>query len=161
MIKKSAICAWTLPQSLDLREVVTHKAHEAWKQVGGTVLVEDTSLTFHALGQLPGPLIKWFLVSLDSAGMCQLLDGYDDRSATARVCVGLYDGTEHKLFEGERKGSIAATPRGAKGFGSDPIFIPEGSTKTWGEMDPEEQKQTSMRRIALKQLEEYVRASVG
>lgn len=148
-------------QSLDLREIVEHKAREAYRQVGTPVLVEDTSLIFHALGKLPGPLIKWFLTELDNEGLCQLLNGYADRSATASVCVGLYDGTELHIFEGERKGTIAESPRGERNFGWNPIFIPEGYTKTWGEMDLEEQKETSMRRIALKKLEEYLKLRIN
>ena len=48
-------------QSLDLAEVVRHKAMGAYKIIKTPVLVEDTSLTFESLGRLPGPLIKWFL----------------------------------------------------------------------------------------------------
>lgn len=143
-------------QSLDLHEIIEHKTKEAHKQLGGIVLVEDTSLVFKALGKLPGPLIKWFLTELDNAGLCKLLDGYKNRSAVAEVCFGLYDRKGLKIFEGEARGTIANTPRGERGFGWDPIFIPEGHTKTWGEMDPEEQKGTSMRRVALKKLEAYL-----
>lgn len=145
-------------QSLNLREIIEHKTREAHKQVGGLVLVEDTSLIFSALGRLPGPLIKWFLTELDNAGLCKLLDAYENRSAVAEVCFGLYDGKELKIFEGESRGTIAPVPRGGRGFGWDPIFIPEGRQKTWGEMDAEEQKDTSMRRIALKKLESYLKA---
>src|SRR5688572_11256576 len=62
-------------QSLDLREIVEHKAKDAFRQVGKPVLVEDTSLIFHALGRLPGPLIRWFLEELGNPGLCKLLDG--------------------------------------------------------------------------------------
>ena len=144
-------------QSLDLHEIVEHKAREAYKHTQSLVLVEDTSLTFHALGRLPGPLIKWFLTELDNGGLCKLLDGYDDRTARAQVCCGLYDGKKLHLFDGERKGTIAPSPRGERGFGWDPIFIPEGHEKTWGEMTIEEQKETSMRRIALKKLEIFLK----
>jgi len=58
-------------QSLDLKEIVEHKAKEAYKQIKKPVLVEDTSLTFSVLGKLPGPLIKWFLTELDNAGLCR------------------------------------------------------------------------------------------
>jgi non-canonical purine NTP pyrophosphatase (RdgB/HAM1 family) len=143
-------------QSLDLREIIEHKTREAYAQVGGVVLVEDASLTFNALGKLPGPLIKWFLTELNNDGLCKILDGYDDRSAVAEVCFGLYDGKELKIFEGHMDGSIATAPRGEKGFGWDPVFIPKGYEKTWGEMDVEEQKETSMRKIALEKLGEYI-----
>ncbi len=144
-------------QSFDLKEIVAHKAAEAYKKVNSTVLVEDTSLIFHAFGRLPGPFIKWFLTELDNGGLCKILDGYQDRGARAEVCFGLYDGKELKIFEGYADGSICSIPRGEKGFGWDPIFIPKGYEKTWGEMNHEEQKETSMRRIALKKLEAYLR----
>ncbi len=144
-------------QSLDLKEIVERKAREAHKEIGGIVLVEDTSLIFNALGRLPGPLIKWFLGELDNTGLCTLLDGYEDRTALAACMFGLYDGETLRVFEGSIEGSIVPTPKGGHGFGWDPIFIPKGHTKTWGEMDTEEQKTTSMRRIALKKLETHLR----
>jgi non-canonical purine NTP pyrophosphatase (RdgB/HAM1 family) len=144
-------------QSLDLAEIVAAKAKVAFEHIGQPVLVEDTSLRFGALGKLPGPLIKWFLQELDNDGLCSLLNGYIDRSAIAEVLFGYYDGVHMKLFDGAIAGTIAAEPRGERGFGWDPIFIPNGWNKTWGEMDMEEQKQTSMRRIALKKLEAYIR----
>ena len=144
-------------QSLDLHEIIKHKTKEAFKKVGGLVLVEDTSLTFNALGKLPGPLVKWFLTELDNDGLCKILNSYDDRSALAEVCFGLYDGKELKMFEGQMEGTVSASPRGERGFGWDSVFIPKGHEKTWGEMDAEEQKETSMRRIALKKLEEYLK----
>lgn len=144
-------------QSLDLKEIAGHKAREAYKQVQSPVLVEDTSLVFRALGRLPGPLIKWFLEELDNEGLCRLLDGYQDRSAQATVCFCFYDGKALETFEGEMAGTIASSPKGERGFGWDPIFIPEGKIKTWGEMDIEEQKETSMRSIALKKLEDYLK----
>jgi non-canonical purine NTP pyrophosphatase (RdgB/HAM1 family) len=144
-------------QSLDLHEIIEHKTREAFKQVGGVVLVEDTSLTFKAFGKLPGPLIKWFLTELNNEGLCKILNPYEDRTALAEVCFGLYDGSELKIFEGQTEGTIADMPRGERGFGWDPIFIPKGCGKTWGEMDTDEQKNTSMRRIALQKLEVYLK----
>lgn len=143
-------------QSLSLDEIIEHKAKSAYALVKGPVLVEDTSLVFHALGKLPGPLVKWFLQELDNGGLCHLLDGYTDRSATAAVLFGYYDGVKLLTFSGDCKGTIAAEPKGARGFGWDPIFIPKGHAQTWGEMTLDEQSDTSMRRIALKKLEGYL-----
>lgn len=143
-------------QSLDLREVTEHKAIEAYKHIQSSVLVEDTSLIFNALGKLPGPLIKWFRIELNAERLCKMLNGYDDRTALAQVCFGLYDGKKLEIFDGQMKGAIAKAPRGEEGFGWDSIFIPEGYQKTWGEMSIEEQKETSMRRIALKKLESFL-----
>ncbi|MBI3983696.1 non-canonical purine NTP pyrophosphatase [Candidatus Microgenomates bacterium] len=143
-------------QSLDLDEVVRHKAAEAYHQIGRTSLVEDTALTFHALGKLPGPLIKWFLKELDNAGLCKLLHGYDDRTATASVAFGLADGIKVRIFRADVSGTIADSPRGDSNFGWDPIFIPTGQAKTWGEMTLTEKSQTSMRKLACIKLQSYL-----
>lgn len=144
-------------QSLNLEKVTFFKAKEAFAKIKKPVLVEDTSLTFKALGALPGPLIKWFLHELGNDGICKLLDGFDNRSALAEVCFGFYDGKNLKLVKSKMPGMIAKKPRGKAGFGWDPIFIPEGYDKTWGEMSDEEQKKSSMRRVALQKLEEYLK----
>ena len=73
----------------DPMPTAAHKARAVYDSTG-TVLVEDSSLVFSALGKLPGPLIKWFLDELDNEGLTQLLNGYEDRSATARACFALY-----------------------------------------------------------------------
>ena len=52
---------------------------------------------------------------------------------------------------------IAEKPQGEMGFGWDPIFIPEGTTKTWANMSDDEKHQTSMRKIALRKLKEYLK----
>lgn len=145
-------------QSLDLEEVVRDKAERAFAILKSPVLVEDTSLIFPALGNLPGPLIKWFLTELGNEGLTRLLDG-KDRTAIARVLFGLHDGSTCHLFMGERRGSIAESPHGSMGFGWDPIFIPENCSKTWGEMSMAEQSDTSMRRGALQELHAFLIAN--
>lgn len=143
-------------QSLDLEEIVRDKAQRAYEIVKQPVLVEDTSLTFLALKKLPGPLIKWFLETLGNKGLCNLLNGYEDRRAVAEVCYGFVDDTGVQLFSAQQEGMIALEPRGEEKFGWDPIFIPHGCTKTRGEMDEQELQSTSMRPIALTKLKEYL-----
>lgn len=143
-------------QALDLREVVEHKARDAYEQVRKPVIVEDTSLVFHTLGRLPGPLIKWFLTELGTDGLCRLLDGFPDRRATASVLFGVYDGGGLQVFDGHAEGSIAPEPRGAENFGWDSMFIPQGAARTWGEMTTEEKWATSMRRQALEKLDAFL-----
>ena len=143
-------------QSLNLEEVAIHKAQEAYKIVHSPVMVEDTSLVFNALGSLPGTLVKWFLNALGNDGLARLLHGYNERFATARACFALYDETGVQTFMGEMEGTIALEPKGERGFGWDPIFIPKGYTETWGEMSADTQKETSMRKIALTKLQAYL-----
>lgn len=151
-------CQLDLPelQSLDPEEIVTHKAREAYKVINRPVLVEDSSLTFNALGRLPGPLIKWFLTELKREGLCQLLNSYSDRSARAEARFALYDGQTIHIFEGKVDGLIADAPRGQVGMGWDSIFIPEGCHESWGEMSEERLLATSMRQIALRKLKAFL-----
>jgi len=140
-------------QSLNPYEVVEAKVKSAYQIIGGPVLVEDVSLRFEAMGNLPGSLIKWFLQELDNEGLCRMLDGYQTRAAAAEVIFGYFDGGEVRYFGAEKFGEIATEPRGQAGFGWDPIFIPEGHTLTWGEMTAEQQAETSMRKLALYKLQ--------
>jgi len=143
-------------QSLDLEEIARHKVEEAFRQLQKPVLVEDVSLSFDALGELPGTLIKWFLTSLGNDGLCRLLEGYNNRSATASVVFALHDGTDVHFFKGSTRGTIVGSPRGDKNFGWDPIFVPEGQTRTWAEMSPDEKHETSLRKPALEQLAAFL-----
>lgn len=144
-------------QSLDLDTVVRQKALDAWERLQTPVLVEDTSLVFHALGKLPGPLVKWFLTELGNDGLCRLIEERD-RSATARVAFGVCDGHDVEIFVGAMEGTIAEAPRGQLGFGWDPIFIPRERDRTWGEMTDAEKDATSMRKIALTKLRDHLLA---
>jgi inosine triphosphate pyrophosphatase len=144
-------------QSLDLSEVVKDKVLRAYEIVKKPVLVEDVSLSFNAMKSLPGPLIKWFYETLGNEGLCRLLDGFDDRTALAKVQFAICDENETHTFEGSIQGSIAHTPKGDVGFGWDPVFIPDGYTKTWAEMNESEREQTSMRKIALTKLGAFLK----
>lgn len=143
-------------QSLDLRSIVEDKAKRAYEIVKKPVIVEDVSLTFLVLKNLPGPLIKWFLESIGNSGMCRLLGEQDDRSAIAEVQFAFCDDQGVKIFPGSVQGEIATTPRGTTDFGWDPIFVPLGHTKTWAEMSLDEKHETSMRKIALVGLKKFL-----
>ena len=147
-------------QSLNLREVVDDKARRAYTIVGSPVLVEDVSLIFNGLKKLPGPLIKWFLETLGNDGLCRLLDSLDDRSAFAEVEFAICDEKGVHTFGGSMEGTIAENPRGEMGFGWDPIFIPEGHSKTWAEMTDDEKHATSMRKIALEKVSSFLKMNL-
>src|SRR5260221_1069496 len=138
-------------QSLDVKEVVEHKVKEAYSIIKKPVIVEDTSLVFHSLGKLPGPLIKWFLQELGLDRLCKIITDRN-RKATATVVYGLFDGKNLRLYEGSAEGSIAKMPKGDDSFGWNPIFIPKGYTKTYGEMTVEEIDKFSIRKKALEKM---------
>jgi non-canonical purine NTP pyrophosphatase (RdgB/HAM1 family) len=145
-------------QDLDPAKVLEHKAIEAYRIIQRPVLVEDTSLVFKALGQLPGPLIKFFLEELGNDGLCRLLDGYEDRSAIATITFGYYDGTEFKPFSAELFGKISPIPKGEFGHGWDGIFIREGQSKTNAEMTETEYAQNSARKVAILKFATYMKS---
>lgn len=143
-------------QSLDLREVVEDKVRRAYEVVKAPVLVEDVSLKFSALGELPGPLIKWFLESLGNEKICVMLDKLENREATAEVKYAYCDESGVEIFSGLVRGSIGESPRGGEGFGFDSIFIPDGQDKTWAEMTSQEKHDTAMRKEPLEKLKIFL-----
>lgn len=138
-------------QSLDAHEIIRAKLDEARRHHNGRLIVEDTSLYFEALNGLPGPLIKWFMKTIGNDGLAEIVSSFENNKAEAKTIIG-YSNSEGKIsfFEGSIKGSIVS-PRGT-GFGWDPIFLPDGYTKTFGEMTAEEKNRISMRKIALEKL---------
>lgn len=144
-------------QSMDVAVVATEKAKLAYALLGTPVLVEDAALSCAALNGLPGPFVKWYLEAVQNIGIINALARYDDKRAEARVCFALCDENGVRLFQNARAGSIAPTPRGdTNPFGWNPIFVPDGCSKTWAEMNPEEASASSMRRPALQELQEYL-----
>lgn len=140
-------------QSLDIHEVVRHKAASALKRIGGPVLVEDTSLELAGMNGFPGPLIRWMLAAVGPEGIGNLLQAFDDRRATVRCLTCAADGSEEVFGLGVVTGSIAKKPRGRKGFGWDSVFRPDGcGGQTYAEMDPAEKNRISHRRKALEEL---------
>lgn len=114
-------------QSPDPQAVIEHKVRQAYEILKQPVLVEDTSLSFNALGGLPGTFIKFFVESPDGLeNLCRMLDGFEDRSAYASAVYGYYDGEQRKYFSGRLNGVIAKHPRGTGGYGWDTIFEPVG-----------------------------------
>ena len=128
-------------QAHTVEEVVELKVKEAYKQLKNPVIVEDVGLGFAALGNLPGPFIKFFVDYTGLEATCRMLDSFTDRSATAVCVIGYYDGEMLKLFTGSAEGVIAEHPRGEAGFsfGWDKIFMPEGyGERTRAELTQEE-----------------------
>lgn len=129
-------------QSTDLHVIVEHKARQAYELIKTPVLVEDVSLSFNALGDLPGPYIKWFVEHAGPEACCRMLDGFDDRTAVIRCTFGYYDGARMEFFDSELLGAISDHPRGENGFGFDMFFINEGYDITRAEMSQEENERT-------------------
>jgi non-canonical purine NTP pyrophosphatase (RdgB/HAM1 family) len=144
-------------QSLDPHKVIEHKTKQAFDILQRPVLVEDTSLVFNALSNLPGPFIKYFLQELGNDGICKLLSNYPDKSALATVIYGYYNGEQIHFFEATKRGTITTSPKGTLGHGWDPIFIPENCNKTYAQMTQQEYESSdvSLRKSAVKKFIEF------
>ena len=118
---------------------------------------EDTGLEIEALNGEPGVKSaryaggdRNFQANIDK--VLEKLNGITNRKAQFRTVICLLWNKEVFYFEGICKGTIAETMHGAEGFGYDPIFIPEGSNKSFAEMTMEEKNIYSHRQKAVTQL---------
>lgn len=135
-------------QSLDLEEIITHKAKQAYEVIKKPVIVEDISAGISSLNGLPGPFIKFFIKSLGDDAL-KILSKGDDDTARVTCVIACYDGKDMLTVIEHVDGSIVSA-RGDNGFGFDKGFIPNGQEKTYGEMTPEEKDKISHRSKAIK-----------
>jgi len=137
-------------QSLDPETVASKKAASYFKELKKPILVEDVSLTFEALKSLPGTYVNDFFKVLGNQGLVDLLGNTSNRKAVAQTTlVFIDDEGKPQIFIGITEGEIASAPKGSNGFGWDPIFIPNGETRTFAEMSEREKAKFSMRAKAL------------
>lgn len=138
-------------QSLDSKEVIESKIQAALEHHDGSFIVEDVSLTIEGMNGLPGPLIKWFLKSIDREGIVKLTQLFGTK-AFAKATIGYAkDKNNIEFFEGIVEGDIVPM-RTNSDFGWDPIFRPKGNDKTYAEMTKEEKNKISHRSIAIEKL---------
>ena len=143
-------------QALSVEEVVAAKALAAFAAVQAPVIVDDSGISFSAWSGLPGALTSWFMDTVGNDGLVQMMLGFSDRSATVKTAIGYCDADGVQVFVGTVTGTVATEPRGANGFGYDPIFVPEGAQFTFAEMSPEEKDLHSMRKRACDALREGI-----
>lgn len=119
--------------NIDLSVIVKDKALKAYQQLGIPCVVEHGGLIIDALKGLPGGLSK---VVWDAVGdkLCNFLDDKDTRAATAQSVIGYCDGRRVHIHVGETRGRVADRARGGYTFQWDPIFIPDGQSKTYAEL---------------------------
>jgi XTP/dITP diphosphohydrolase len=143
-----------------LEEIARFAAVEAYKQVGAPVLVEDSGLFIEKLNGFPGPYSSYVYKTIGVRGVLKLMEDYKDwESRKAKfVCVVAYalSETDVKIFRGETEGYISFDARGSSGFGFDPIFIPQGATKTFAEMSIDEKSLYSHRGKAFRAFGEWL-----
>ena len=140
------------------------KAHAAAQASGLPALADDSGLEAYGLGGAPGVhSARWAGPERDFAkAMARVRDelsrrfgsfeAADRRAAfVAVLCLAWPDGHE-ELAEGRVAGELVDPPRGSGGFGYDPMFLPAGASRTFGEMTPADKQRLSHRARALRRL---------
>lgn len=136
------------------------KARAAAIATGSPALSDDSGLSVEALGGAPGVYsADWAGDPRDFGRAMEKVEaaisdtGSANRRAkfTCALAVVWPDGHED-VFEGDVHGALVWPPRGKNGFGYDPIFVADGETETFGEMDPDKKHAMSHRADAFRQL---------
>ena len=144
------------------------KAAYVAKATGLPALADDSGLEIDALGGAPGvytadwaekqvfeggPGRDWYMAMGKVEGKLSEIGPNTDRSAyfICTLALAWPDG-HHEIFEGRVQGSLTWPPRGLLGFGYDPVFVPEGRSETFAELDPQEKHAMSHRADAFRKL---------
>lgn len=136
------------------------KARSGARATGLACLADDSGLAVDALNGMPGVLsARWSGRHGDDAAnnellLAQLGDVPDARRGAAFVsaCALVVPGGVESVEEGRWSGQVLRAPRGEGGFGYDPLFLPEGSDRSAGELTPDEKDAASHRGRALRAL---------
>jgi XTP/dITP diphosphohydrolase len=137
------------------------KARYVYGATGLDVFADDTGLEIEALNGLPGVNSARFAgekkdSSANIEKILAMLGDNENRKAQFRTVIALIFEKKEYLFEGIVKGKIINEKRGAEGFGYDPVFVPDGKTKTFAEMELTEKNTVSHRARAFEKLKEFL-----
>ena len=143
-------------RSDDPEEIARNAAEMLANKLKKAVVVEDSGLFIKALNDFPGTCSAYIHKRIGLEGIIKLMKGIKNRNCTYKSAVAFCKPNKKPIsFLGEEKGNVAEKIRGSYGFGHDPIFIPEGRNRTYGEIkNCIELKK--FRRMAVEKLKNYV-----
>lgn len=143
-------------------ENASQKSHYVVENYHKSCFADDSGLEVEALNNEPGVHSARYSGTRDMEQNIDLvlkrLAGKTNRKAAFITVISLLLDGEEYFFEGRINGEIIEERRGSRGFGYDPIFIPEGYDTTFAEMTEEEKNKISHRAIAVKKLVEFLLA---
>lgn len=156
----------TVESGMTFAENAILKAMAASTKLPGFVIADDSGLEVEALGGAPGIYSARYSGedASDEDNLNKLLGelagigaNSRERGAQFRCVLALgRDGILINTFEGIIKGAIVESPRGSKGFGYDPVFLPTGFDQTFGELPDDAKNQISHRAKAARKLAQFV-----
>lgn len=138
------------------------KARYIYNKYGIDCFADDTGLEVDALNGEPGVYSARYAgeqhCSEDNMNkLLQNLTGKTNRNAQFRTVIALIINGEETLFDGIVKGTISKEKNGDSGFGYDPIFVPEGHTESFAQMDSKQKNKISHRYRAVVKLCDYLK----
>lgn len=151
-----------------LEENAFQKAEFVWKRLGVSCFSDDTGLEIDALNGEPGVFSARYsligepvypdmdVVAGNIRKVLEKLGGTNNRKARFRTVIALILDGQRYSFEGIVNGMITEEGRGADGFGYDPIFIPDGHSLTFAELDLAQKNRISHRARAVKKLVNFL-----
>jgi len=129
------------------------KAKYCFEKTGIPSLGDDSGLVVESLDGRPGIFSARYAGDHDFAKNIEKvlneMQGIENRKAYFITVLCYYDKNGAKYFDGRAHGNLLTENKGFKGFGYDPIFVPEGYEKTFAEMNPENKNKISHRKQAL------------
>ncbi|MNJ84103.1 Non-canonical purine NTP pyrophosphatase [compost metagenome] len=152
-----------IPETADtIAENAVQKATFLADKMHIPCFADDTGLVIPSLNGEPGVYSARYAGSQRDAHdnmdlVLEKLNGQSDRKAYFTTVIALYINHKVHLFEGRIDGTIITEKRGNNGFGYDPIFVPEGSDKTFAEMTADEKNEMSHRGRSLAKMTEYLK----
>jgi XTP/dITP diphosphohydrolase len=151
-----------IPEPHDqLEENAKEKALTIFNRTNQNCFSEDTGLEIDALGGAPG--VKSARYAGENSNAQSNIDlvlsnmtGVENRTAQFRTVICLIWENQTYYFEGICKGQILSNMQGENGFGYDPIFVPDGASKSFANMTMEEKNTFSHRKKAVTQLFDFL-----
>ena len=133
------------------------KATTIFEKFGGIVVADDSGLEVNALSGAPGVHSARYAGkprndTRNTEKLLHVLLNKTNRNAQFRTVITLMSAKETRQFEGIVNGTINTQPKGADGFGYDPVFTPEGYDKTFAEISQHKKNSISHRANAIKRL---------
>lgn len=149
-----------------LEENAREKSATIYTITGKDCFSEDTGLEVAALNNEPGVRSARYAgdesdFKKNTEKLLENLKGHMDRQARFRTVISLMLNGKEYSFEGICNGTITNKEIGTNGFGYDPVFIPEGSTKTFAEMTMDEKNQYSHRKKATAKFAAFLNTQHG
>ena len=155
-------CEEDIPETADTLEGnALLKARYINEKYGYNCFADDTGLEVEALDGAPGVYSARYAGPEHNSGdnirkLLHELAGQTNRKARFRTVIALIQSNKEYLFEGVVNGHITESPRGANGFGYDPVFIPDGYTETFAELSETTKNAISHRARAVHRLSGFL-----